>query len=77
MHRDPHRHLQVGLAAEEDEWIYMHRGMDIPGRISVGADGVKTAPATDEVFMRETMKEYKRLMMDEPDLRIQREVEGG
>ena len=65
--------IQVGLAAEEDEWIYMHRGLDIPGRVRVEADGTLKAPATDEVFMREYMKEYKRLMMAEPKLAIRRE----
>jgi len=65
--------IQVGLTAEEDEWIYMHRGMDIPGRVRRQDDGTIVAPATDEVFMREYMKEYKRLMMAEPKLAIRRE----
>ena len=65
--------IQVGLAAEEDEWIYMHRGLDIPGRARVQDDGTIIAPATDEVFMREYMKEYKRLMTAEPRLAIRRE----
>jgi len=66
--------IQVGLAAAEDEWIYMHRGMGIPGRIKVSSDGTITAPATDEVFMREYMKEYKRLMSSEPDLVVMRDT---
>ena len=40
----------------------MHRGLGIPGRAKVAANGVITAPATDEVFMREYIKEWKRLM---------------
>src|SRR5258706_10456342 len=54
--------IQRGLQCLEDEWIYMHRGMDIPGRIRTDDSGVITAPATDEVFMREYIKEWKRLM---------------
>ena len=69
--------IQVGLEAEEDEWVYMHRGLGIPGRISVDDDGVITGPPTDEVFMREYMKEYKRLMTAEPKLEIQRETGEG
>ncbi len=65
--------IQAGLAAEEDEWIYMHRGMDIPGRIKLEADGSITAPATDEVFMREYMKVYKKLMTTESPLEIVRD----
>ena len=45
--------IQRGLAACEDEWVYMHRGLGIPGRIDTLADGTIKAPATDEVFMRE------------------------
>jgi phenylpropionate dioxygenase-like ring-hydroxylating dioxygenase large terminal subunit len=65
--------IQRGLAAFEDEWVYMHRGMDIPGRITVEADGVIKAPATDEMFMREYIKEWKRLMQTEPNIQIRRE----
>ncbi len=66
--------IQVGLGAVEDEWIYMHRGMDIPGRIQFNSDGTITAPATDEVFMREYMKEYKRLMTSDPQLVVVRDI---
>jgi hypothetical protein len=66
--------IQAGLAAEEDEWVYMHRGLDVPGRITTDADGVITGPSTDEVFLRETYRFYKRLMMAEPDIAITREV---
>lgn len=66
--------IQFGLLAEEDEWIYMHRGLGIPGRVKTDANGVITAPATDEVFMREYIKEWKRLMQADPDLTINREV---
>ena len=69
--------IQAGLAAEEDEWIYMHRGLGVPDRISTDANGIVTGPATDELFMREYMKEYKRLMMAEPELTIERDVDGG
>jgi len=47
--------------AVEDEWVYMNRGLGIPGRITTGADGSITLP-TDEAFMREHFKEWKRLM---------------
>ncbi len=66
--------IQRGLAAEEDPWVYMHRGLDLPGRVKTGADGTLTAPATDEVFMRETFKHWKRLMASPPALEITREV---
>ena len=67
--------IQVGLTAEEDEWVYMHRGMGIEGRITKDNKGYIVGPSTDEVFLRETMQEYKRLMMAEPNLVIKREVE--
>ncbi len=66
--------IQAGLAAEEDEWIYMHRGLDIPGRITEEEGGIIRGPATDEVFMREYMKEYKRLMTTQPDIQVRRDV---
>lgn len=65
--------IQRGLAACEDEWVYMHRGMGIPGRIKVDANGVITAPATDEVFMREYIKEWRRIMQSRPALHVRRE----
>ena len=65
--------IQRGLAAQEDEWVYMHRGLGVPGRIKVADNGVVTAPATDEVFMREYMKEWKRLMRSRPHLVVRRE----
>ena len=67
--------IQAGLAAEEDEWVYMHRGLGVPGRITEDADGVITGPSTDEVFLRETYKVYKRLMQDEPRLMVARDIE--
>ena len=51
----------------------MHRGMDIPGRTVDLGDGVKKAPATDEMFMREYIQEWKRLMQTEPNVQIKRE----
>ena len=65
--------IQRGLAACEDEWVYMHRGLGIPGRVRQQADGTLIAPATDEVFMREHMKEWKRLMNSQPRLALRRE----
>src|SRR5579871_2109129 len=59
--------IQRGLQAQEDEWVWMHRGLGVPGRPRI-VDGVITAPATDEVFMREAMKEWKRLMSARPRL---------
>jgi phenylpropionate dioxygenase-like ring-hydroxylating dioxygenase large terminal subunit len=64
--------IQRGLEAPEDEWIYMHRGLGIPGRVKEGPNGVLTAPATDEVFMRGYMKEYKRLMRLDPPIYVER-----
>ncbi len=65
--------IQRGLACQEDEWIYMHRGLGIPGRVKTDENGIITAPATDEVFMREYIKEWKRLMKATPNLVVQRE----
>ena len=67
--------IQVGLACEEDEWVYMHRGHNIPDRIHRDNDGVIRGPATDEVFLREAYKNYRRLMTTEPVLSITREVD--
>jgi phenylpropionate dioxygenase-like ring-hydroxylating dioxygenase large terminal subunit len=36
--------------------------LGIPGRVKTDANGIITAPATDEAFMREYIKEWKRLM---------------
>jgi phenylpropionate dioxygenase-like ring-hydroxylating dioxygenase large terminal subunit len=64
--------IQRGLACIEDEWIYMNRGMGIPNRIKTMPDGTIVGPATDELFMREYIKEWKRLMKAEPKLSIKR-----
>ena len=64
--------IQKGLAACEDEWVYMHRGLGIPGRVRELPDGTLKAPATDEVFMREHMKEWKRLMTTRPNITLAR-----
>ena len=61
--------IQRGLACLEDEWVYMHRGLGIPGRVKTDADGIITAPATDEAFMREYIKEWKRLMKADAEAR--------
>jgi len=65
--------IQRGLRCIEDEWIYMHRGLGIPGRIETLKDGTIKGPATDELFMREYIREWKRLMKAEPDIAIRRE----
>lgn len=65
--------IQRGMACLEDEWIYMHRGLDIPGRIHTQPDGTIKGPATDELFMREYIREWKRLMKAEPAIAVQRE----
>jgi phenylpropionate dioxygenase-like ring-hydroxylating dioxygenase large terminal subunit len=65
--------IQKGLAAQEDEWVYMHRGMGIPGRVKTDARGIVTAPATDEVFMRLYIHHWKALMQASPRLEARRE----
>jgi phenylpropionate dioxygenase-like ring-hydroxylating dioxygenase large terminal subunit len=64
--------IQKGLAAVEDEWVYMHRGLGVPGRVQRLPDGSFRAPATDEVFMREHMRQWKRLMASRPNLAVKR-----
>ena len=64
--------IQKGLAGLEDEWVYMHRGMDIPGRITTDERGIVTGPATDEVFMRLYIHYWKDLMKSDPDLVVRR-----
>jgi len=66
--------IQAGLAAEEDEWVYMHRGLGLDERFSVDEHGVITGPSTDEVFLRETYKYYKSLMQAEPNIAVSRDV---
>jgi hypothetical protein len=51
----------------------MHRGLGIPDRVQHHDDGTLTAPATDEAFMREHFKEWKRLMKNPQNLAIARE----
>jgi len=65
--------IQRGLQCLEDEWIYMNRGLGIPDRVQTLSDGTIRAPATDEMFMREYIKEWKRLMKAQPNLAVQRE----
>jgi phenylpropionate dioxygenase-like ring-hydroxylating dioxygenase large terminal subunit len=65
--------IQRGLRCQEDEWIYMNRGLGIPGRIHTLEDGTIKGPATDELFMREYIKEWKRLMNVAPSLTVRRE----
>ena len=66
--------IQAGLAAEEDAWIYMHRGLGLPERYSDGGGGTTIGPATDEVFMRDYMRVYRRLMQTEPAIVPTRET---
>ena len=66
--------IQAGLAAEEDAWIYMHRGLGLPERYSAAGDGTTVGPATDEVFMRDYMRVYRRLMQTEPNIAPTRDV---
>ncbi|MGE0035430.1 MAG: Rieske 2Fe-2S domain-containing protein [Xanthobacteraceae bacterium] len=65
--------IQRGLACLEDEWVYMHRGLGIPGRVTTDAHGIVKAPATDEAFMREYIAYWKQLMKTTPNLAVQRE----
>jgi hypothetical protein len=65
--------IQRGLACLEDEWIYMNRGLGIPGRIETLEDGTIKGPATDELFMREYIREWKHLMKADLTLTIRRE----
>jgi hypothetical protein len=41
--------------------------------VKTDTNGVITAPATDEAFMREYIREWKRLMKAEPNIAIKRE----
>ena len=50
----------------------MHRGLGIPGRTQELPDGSLKAPATDEVFMRSHMQEWKRLMASRANLAVKR-----
>ncbi len=52
----------------------MNRGSGIPGRVKTNPDGTIDAPSTDEAFMREHFKEWKRLMRTTPRNEVQREV---
>ncbi len=65
--------IQRGLRCTEDEWVYMNRGLGIPGRTKTLDDGTTMAPATDELFMREYIREWKRLMKAQPEIAVQRE----
>ena len=65
--------IQRGLRCREDEWVYMNRGLGIPDRIHTQEDGTIKGPATDELFMREYIKEWKRLMKAQPVLSVRRE----
>jgi phenylpropionate dioxygenase-like ring-hydroxylating dioxygenase large terminal subunit len=66
--------IQRGLECIEDEWIYMNRGLGIPDRFETLADGTIKGPSTDELFMREYIREWKRLMANSPNNTIRREI---
>ena len=51
---------QRGLAIPEVEWVLLNRGYGIPGRQTLEADGVQTAPVTDELPMRAYFAEWLR-----------------
>ncbi len=51
---------QRGLAIPEVEWVLFNRGFGIPGRQTLDADGVQTAPVTDELPMRSYIAEWLR-----------------
>lgn len=55
----------------EVEWVALNRGFGIPDRQHTDADGVITAPVTDEVPMRGYYQEWKRLMSMELNLTAQ------
>src|ERR671930_610672 len=56
--------IQRGLACLEDEWVYMHRGLGIPGRVKTDAHGVITAPVTD-AFYRAVIEQFTDWQRDE------------
>ena len=63
-----------GLRAAAD--VILHESdetLDAESDMQTGEDGIITAPATDEAFMREYIKEWKRLMKASPNLVVQRE----
>jgi hypothetical protein len=64
---------QAGRQILRHERVYVHRGLGIPGRVTADANGEITAPATDETFMREYIKEWKRLMKASPNLVVERQ----
>ncbi len=53
---------QRGLGIPEMEWVLMNRGWGIDGRQKTDANGVVTAPVTDELPMRGYFGEWVRLM---------------
>jgi hypothetical protein len=52
----------------------MNRGLGIPDRFETLPDGTIKGPSTDELFMREYIREWKRLMADTPNNSIRREI---
>jgi phenylpropionate dioxygenase-like ring-hydroxylating dioxygenase large terminal subunit len=56
--------VQRGLAAPEAEWVFMHRGLDVPDWQEVGPDGVVSSAATDELHMRQYYATWLDLMRE-------------
>ena len=52
----------------------MNRGLGIPDRFETLPDGTVKGPSTDELFMREYIREWQRLMADTPNNGIRREI---
>ena len=61
--------IQRGLACRRTSGSTCTAGSGFPGASRPIENGIITAPATDEAFMREYIKEWKRLMKAAPDTR--------
>ncbi len=67
--------IQKGLDCIEDDWVYMNRGLRHRGPHQGRSRTARSLrPSTDEAFMREHFKEWKRLMRTRPNNQVQREV---
>ncbi|MFJ7640049.1 aromatic ring-hydroxylating oxygenase subunit alpha [Peribacillus sp. NPDC046944] len=53
---------QRGLSISEVEWINTERGFGLSNQQSTNEQGVITGPVTDELYIRNYYKEWKRLM---------------
>lgn len=52
----------LGLTISEIEWIHIGRGLDVPNRQKVDENGVISGPVTDELYIRNYYKEWRKLM---------------